>query len=327
MNILKKLLIGLAVIALLLFIVSFFLPSSLKVTRSVKTDAPVSAAFNQVNNLENWQNWSAWAKMSGMEMTYGEKKAGVDAYYNWTSPQGDGKLTIRESTPGKLIKNELDFGERGIGYGTWNFEPDGDGTKVTWTFDTEIGNNPIKKLQGLLMDRILGKSMDEGLEELKSASEKINKIKEVKVPGVEYALTHKATCNMKDISQQLGASYGQIMSVMMADSAEKTTMPFCIYHNWDEAAGTVDLEAGIAINKPVESQGEVTSSSFEPTNTVAAYYHGDYSGLGAAHEAIDTYVTMNNKKVNGPPWEHYMTDPGAEPDTSKWLTVVYYPID
>lgn len=327
MNILKKLLIGLAVIILLLFIVSLFLPSSLKVTRSSTINSPLSVVFNQVNILKNWEHWSAWSKMPGMEITYGDQKAGASAYYSWTSPNGNGKLTIKESVPGKLIKNELDFGEMGMGYGTWNFEPDGEAVKVTWMFDTDIGSNPLKKLQGLMMDYFIGKSMDEGLGGVKSISESVKKIVETEVPGTDYALTHKSSCNMKDISKQLGASYATIMQVMNTDSAEMIAMPFCIYHKWDEGKGTVDLEAGIAINKKVEASGEVNSVSYEPTKAIAAHYYGDYVDLGVAHEAIDTYIEWNNRQVNGSPWEQYMTDPGSEADTSKWLTVIYYPIN
>lgn len=327
MNTLKKLIIGLVVLALLVFIVTLFLPSDMHLQRTKEIEAPVALVFNQVNKLENWEKWSPWLKMdSEMVLSYSEQKSGTGASYSWTSPNGPGALTIKESVAGKLIKNEIDFGPAGMGYGTWNFEPSEKGTKVSWIFDAEMGSGPINKLKGLMMDRIVGSSMEEGLESIASISTNVTKVEEVTVPGT-FALTYRATCKMNEISQQLGESYGAIMAALQVSGAEMTAQPFAIYHNWDERAGTVDIEAGIPIDIKVEPIGEVNAVEFPASNTVAAHYYGDYPGVGDAHDAIDTYVLMKGKKVTGPPWEQYITDPGVEPDTSKWLTMVYYPIN
>jgi AraC family transcriptional regulator len=42
--------------------------------------------------------------------------------------------------------------------------------------------------------------------------------------------------------------------------------------------------------------------------------------------AIDAYLNKNKLNIAGAPWEVYVTDPGVEPDSSKWYTQVIYPI-
>ena len=38
-------------------------------------------------------------------------------------------------------------------------------------------------------------------------------------------------------------------------------------------------------------------------------------------------MKANDVVSPGPSWEVYVTDPGAEPDTSKWQTDIYFPVE
>ncbi|WP_294311258.1 SRPBCC family protein [uncultured Chryseobacterium sp.] len=48
--------------------------------------------------------------------------------------------------------------------------PEGNGTKVTWTMDTE--QDPMMKIMRPIMDYQMGKSYEEGLNNLKKLTEK-----------------------------------------------------------------------------------------------------------------------------------------------------------
>ena len=87
------------------------------------------------------------------------------------------------------------------------------------------------------------------------------------------------------------------------------------------------MECGIPIGKMVKGEGDILVTEMKAGNAIVAHYYGAYDKTGAAHELIDKWVKDNNKKVVGPPWEVYITDPGIEKDTMKWLTDIYYPIE
>jgi len=89
----------------------------------------------------------------------------------------------------------------------------------------------------------------------------------------------------------------------------------------------IDLECAVPISKEVKGDGTVNVIKMPAGNAVMVHYYGPYMGTEAAHKAIDTYVKENNKKVTGAPWEVYITDPGVEKDTAKWLTDIYYPVE
>ena len=59
MQVLKKILVGLAV--LVLVIVSLFLPSNVSVARSTSIAAPPDTVFPYVNSLKKFNEWSPWA--------------------------------------------------------------------------------------------------------------------------------------------------------------------------------------------------------------------------------------------------------------------------
>ena len=42
--------------------------------------------------------------------------------------------------------------------------------------------------------------------------------------------------------------------------------------------------------------------------------------------AMQEYMEANSLVDNGPPYEVYITDPGQEPDPTKWITELYWPI-
>ena len=177
---LKKVLLAVGGIVLLLLIVSFFLPSKVHVERSIVINAPAAKVFNEVNSLHKWSAWDPWQKKDpNIQNTLSGPEAGVGSTNTWKSDHkevGSGSQTITESVPNETIKAKLLFGENGeMGEGTgfFNFAPEGEGTKVTWGMETDMGMNPIAKFYGLTMEGAIGKEFEEGLGNLKAYVESL----------------------------------------------------------------------------------------------------------------------------------------------------------
>ncbi len=60
---LKKILIGLAVLVALFVVVVALQPSEFQVERTATIAAPPADVFAQVNDLHKWDAWSPWAKL------------------------------------------------------------------------------------------------------------------------------------------------------------------------------------------------------------------------------------------------------------------------
>jgi|SRR6185436_737513 len=172
MRILKIIGIGLLAIIALLLIVSFFLPSTVHVERSIVINAPAEIVFDEVNTLKKWEQWSPWDKMDpGMEKNYFGPESGTNAGYSWKGPKtGEGKMTVTDSKPNELIATRLDFG--GIGaMSDYHFEPAEGGVKVKWTFDSDKTNNPMFRYMNVMMNSMLVNQFDSGLVAIKRIAE------------------------------------------------------------------------------------------------------------------------------------------------------------
>jgi len=162
---------------------AFLLPKEITVTRTVKINSSVEDVFEQANTLNNWINWSPWHEMDpDANYTYSNPDEGAGASYSWNgNPElvGAGHLTILESTLNKSVNTEVVFlndgKENGRGKGKWSFTEDGLETKVSWSFTVDMGNNPVARWIGLVIDSMLGPQLEKGLSNMKEYLETLPK--------------------------------------------------------------------------------------------------------------------------------------------------------
>lgn len=174
MKIVKRILLVLLVLVLAAVVIGFLMPGSRKIERSVAMGVPAMAIYGQINELKNWPNWSPWYKLDpNAKIVYSEPSSGLNAWYTWESDNknvGKGKMTIVEVQDNGYIKTKLEFDGMKEAYGYFRLEPQGESTQVTWGLDAEFGNNPIFRLMGPMMDKMLGETFTQGLTGLEAAA-------------------------------------------------------------------------------------------------------------------------------------------------------------
>ena len=175
MRILKRILLTIIVLALIAVAVAYLIPSKVHCERSTVIAAPPEAIFPLVNDLRQWPNWTAWNKERDptLAVEFPGATEGKGAVYIWKSEtMGSGKLTLTGSDPQSGVEYDLHFDqEQTPSTGAIKLERVDNGTKVTWTFDGDMGNNPLMRYMGLMMDSFLGKDFETGLAKLKTAAE------------------------------------------------------------------------------------------------------------------------------------------------------------
>ena len=151
-------------------------PERFSVERSISVAAAPGEVFAQVNDLHNWEQWSPWAKRDpDMSKVYEGPATGVGAVYRWSGDKqvGEGSNSIIESRPGELIRMQLEFLRpfQANNEVLFRFQPEGAGTRVSWTMTGR--NNFISKAVHLVMnmDKLCGGDFELGLAQLKAVSE------------------------------------------------------------------------------------------------------------------------------------------------------------
>lgn len=172
----RKIAVWLGVLIGMLILVSFLLPSTIKVKRSVLVSAPIDRVFDQVNDLRNWEKWAPWKRMDPtMVMSFSNPPVGQNAFYKWESQNkhmGNGTLTLTRVVTNEEIITAIDFGNGENGSSKFNFAHKGDQIEVTWSLEDNLGWWPWSKYFGLMMRSALKKQFDNGLTALKFYAEK-----------------------------------------------------------------------------------------------------------------------------------------------------------
>ncbi|MCD4664404.1 MAG: GyrI-like domain-containing protein [Bacteroidales bacterium] len=139
------------------------------------------------------------------------------------------------------------------------------------------------------------------------------------------ALTKKKTVSMEEIGPAMGEIFGGLMEYMQKNSIEITGPPFAIWHSWDPE-GENEMECGIPVMKIVGEPGEFNSITTYEGKAVSTLHIGPYDSSGDTWLTVENYIKENKLKINGSPWEVYLTNPQTEPDTSKWKTKIFQPV-
>lgn len=170
---LKRLTFGIFLLAFVMVAVAFALPNHVLVERSTVINSLEADIFPYLNNLKKFNAWSPWAARDPeTHYIFTGPIRGKGARMEWDSDiVGTGSLEITDSQPGKSLIVALDFGVQGRANSRWSLSPSGAGTRVRWGFETEVGNNPVKRWMSLLFDRWIGKDYEEGLANLKKVVE------------------------------------------------------------------------------------------------------------------------------------------------------------
>ena len=264
-----------------------------------------------------------------IEGTDGEEGA-VSKWVGDPKLTGEGEMTNTGIKDSEEITYHLHFIK------PWESESDGyirladaeGGTKVSWGF---YGKNPFPwniMMLFMNMDKMIGKDFERGLEKLKELAEKeaaeVEKyeVKKVKFLAKNYAAVQKEVSwnEMKDFFE---SSFKKLQETMKQKRARMTGAPAGLYFTWDEQNMKTDMAVAIPSHRMIDTE-DVKTVRLPTSEAYSVDHVGPYEGLYYAHRALGYYLNKNGIKMKAPAVEEYLTDPTAEPDTSKWLTKIYY---
>ncbi|MET3536440.1 SRPBCC family protein [Chryseobacterium limigenitum] len=164
------LIIGYAIIAMLAFGKNYHYEKSMVI------NAPKEKVWQQISSMKAFNEWNPWMKLDkSMKVTYTGNSGEVGDKYCWDSKNDDagaGCQEIKELVLNEKQKTEMTFIKPFEGQATSEIvlSPEGNATKVLWTMDTE--QDPMMKIMRPMMDYQMGKSYEEGLNNLKALAEK-----------------------------------------------------------------------------------------------------------------------------------------------------------
>ena len=315
-------------------ILGLFAVKDYHIERSIEIDAPQELIYEHVRFFKNFESWSPWAKLDpNMKTSISGTDGAVGAVYTWAGNKkvGIGQQTITALGPDR-IDTEVKFSEpfESTSPTYLIFEEMGDKTKVTWAFDIHVAF-PWNGLSMFTdMDAAVGKDYAQGLENLKTRCEEMAhkkyrgyEITEVEIPEKYYAGVRK-TVAFTDIGAFFAENLPKTYKQLEKNRASLAGPPSGLFWNYDMEAGTTDMAAGIPITVVQKFDDGLAIFPVGGKPALVIEYFGAYANIGEAHFAMDDFMAEKNLENIPPVIEEYVTDPGKEPDTAKWLTRVIY---
>lgn len=337
MKALRIILYVLLSIAALVVIMGLFARHNYHIERSIEIKAPRALVMEQVKYFKNFQIWSPWGTLDPNMKTSIEGADGtVGAVYKWDGNKdvGAGRQTIKSITDSR-VEMEVKFTKPWESSAPTFFqldEIDAEKTKISWGFDMYIGF-PWNGLAMLTdVDAGVGKDYIRGLDNLKKVCEdiahpKFRGYEIAEAPTeVQYYVGIRRTIKQSELAEFYAEAYPKLFEAVQKSGATMTGSPASLTYIWDDSTHTTDIAAVIPIAK-AQKIDTFTTFTINPASALHIDYFGQYDSIGTAHMAMDDYMKKKMLQMIPPAIEQYITDPKAEPDTSKWLTKLIYLVE
>lgn len=149
----RMLLVTGSVLVIIVFLFSLFFSSTAKMQRAGVINAPASVVLQQLSDTTNWNKWYPWPLGSGSQ----------HGALVFEGIEQDSLLRYSIVTPDASHPIKGSFYLQPLNNGT--------ATAINWSIERHVGLLPWWKIRGVMMDRIYGPSMEDGLTSLKKLSE------------------------------------------------------------------------------------------------------------------------------------------------------------
>lgn len=342
----RKFLVLLGVVLLAILIAGQFLPSRVVVERSVNVNRPAATVFTLLNGFRTWAEWSPWAAMDPQaEFLRSGPEFGVGARLDWMGDPsliGAGWQEITVSAPFERIELTTNIGAQGEALTRYEVRGDQLGSRVTWTFETDVtaGQGMLGSLLGryfgLFLQRWVSADFEQGLANLKAYAEAL--------PGRDFTGAEIALLDVSPmpvlavagasdsepgaIAAGLAAAYAEITNWALANDIELGGQPLAITRDWDDDA--YRFEAAIPLAGSPEAvpapTGRVTVARSPAGPAVRIIHRGPYEDTLDSYERLFAWMAAHGYRETGVSWEHYVTDPGDTPPEAL-VTHIYFLVD
>ncbi|HEV8199811.1 MAG TPA: SRPBCC family protein [Candidatus Polarisedimenticolia bacterium] len=339
MRLAKKAVLLFLVLAALFVGVGLLLPRQVHVERSAVIGARPATVHLLLTSFRHADKWLPCYDLDPQaKYTMSGPDFGVGATFHWTSENrmvGSGSQTVVESRPPDYVKRTIDFGTMGTSEETFHLTPEGEGTRVVWGVDSDMGAGPTGRWFGLAMDSLAGKDFEKALANLDRFAATLPRedlgdlvVSRVEVQPVTIAYV-PATAGHDEAAYAaaLGAGFGQVARFMSKHGVRQVA-PVLAINNKEDAEG-YQFDAAIPLDrapdKPVGGDSNVQVKQTYGGPALKVVHKGSYHGLPATWAKTIAFMKTAGYEPAGAAWDEFVSDPGNTLESER-ITNIYVPI-
>jgi hypothetical protein len=149
-------------------LIALLLPRNVVVTRQAEVEMAPADIIDRVANTDGFQTFNPYCTTDpDLKITPFGPTGGVGSGFRFEGKEGKGTQTVTALTA-TSVTHQIDLGAMGKPVQTIEAEATAKGSLVTWTVTSDMGFNPVFRIFGLFMDRMLGKTYELGLKNIKA---------------------------------------------------------------------------------------------------------------------------------------------------------------
>jgi hypothetical protein len=157
---------GSATVVAILVAGSYLLPRQVEVSRSARLPVKPETVLALAASNSGYQRFNPYMNTDPeLKISHFGPDSGVGSGFRFNGREGTGSQTVA-AVSAETVTYQIDLGAMGRPVQQLTALPEGDGSRVTWTMQTDLGINPVFRVFGLFMDRMMGKVFERGLANL-----------------------------------------------------------------------------------------------------------------------------------------------------------------
>ncbi|MEP7251313.1 MAG: GyrI-like domain-containing protein [Ginsengibacter sp.] len=311
----KVFLFLLVVLAVATLAVYVFIPADIKFSSVVfiKTKAPVL-----LRTLSSQSGWIAsFAKQKSPDTNYTDK-----IHFDYKNDTYTIKKVLMNTAEVNISNDDR------IVNTLINAIPiNNDSVAVEWAGDMHAGNNLISRIKYYSQAKSLKGKMENIMESLKAYLEENGmayglEIKEQQVVDTVLIST-KHNYKTFPTTNEIYGLIDNLKKYILQQGAKETNPPML---NIKNDSGYYKTMVAIPVDRELRETENFAFKRMVPGKILVAEIRGGYNTAIQALKQMDLYLSDNHLSAPAIPFQSLVTDRSVEPDSTKWVTKIYYPI-
>jgi len=308
----KWLTIVIVLAGLLLISAYVFLPKKINSATSKK----IGCNINSLNRFVIEGKWSKWWPGSVLHDSATNKNIYAFKGYKYIITGRKYNSVLIQITLPDLVIDATIF-----------FLPLKDSIQAEWKYSLETNSNPINKINLYRVTKNIDSNLREILESMKDFLESNLKVYGFNVDEMQVKdtilVSTKFSGKEHPTTPEIYKAIDSIKSYILAHNAIETNAP--MLHIWQDS-GIYKTTIAIPVNKKIPENNFFSIKRMVPGKILVAEVKGGDNTSTEGMRQLGLFVTDNGLSSPAIPFESLITDRMNEPDTSKWITKLYYPI-
>ena len=309
----KALFILLVILAFGTACIYIFIPKEIVVNHVVPVRINDFWAFKYISDTAHWRKW--WPKSddaaNGNSFEYKNQRYTLDTlYYN--------AATINIERDGNNSRTRLMV-----------LPNKGDFINLGWEYTIHSSLNPVTRLkqyQNAVMIKDGMKGILESYKKWLSVTENVYGFNVIPSKIIDTVLVARRV--MFRDNYPTPVQVDSILNIIRVHIKEHNSKQsgYPMLNVIKKADGWYDVQVAIPVNRAIPETTELKIKRMFPGNALITRFKGGPYTIQKAYEACENYRMAHLAVSPAVPFQSMVTDRVKEPDTSKWETILYFPV-